>query len=91
MNRTTLIVLRGGSIEPFRNPERLDLDLDRLTIETVTAYKHLDCKHYRLCLDTAAQEDWAQFHCNHCRAYDVAEPTDEEKQALIRLGRLLQP
>lgn len=65
-----------------RNPVPL---LEKLSIDNVTEFKNIDCKHYELCLDQASDDNWPQFHCNSCEAYEQSE----ESLDLIKLLKAL--
>jgi hypothetical protein len=47
----------------------------KLTTENVCQFKNVDCKFYEQCLFEAADNNWSQFHCRECQAY---EPIEEE-------------
>lgn len=49
------------------NPQALSDEY--LTPTSVEAYKRYKCIRYLLCLDTAANAGWQQFHCNDCKVY----------------------
>jgi hypothetical protein len=71
----------------LHNPQRLDAA--NLTPENVDEYKRSDCRFYKQCLSAAARANWAQFHCNDCRAFEPVEANSDEQKVLTQLGRLL--
>jgi hypothetical protein len=56
-----------------------------LCIDTVDEYKKSNCRLYDGCLDVAVNENWLQFHCRDCQAYEpVPEPEDSHLTALAK-------
>ncbi len=51
-----------------RNPVPL---LVKLTIRNVKKYKKISCAFYESCLNSAADDNWPQFHCRECNAYEI--------------------
>jgi len=45
----------------------------KLFPDTVENHKKYDCKFYEKCLDTASENNWPQFHCRSCKAYEKEE------------------
>ena len=64
------------------NPQPLDLNL---TIDTVSRYKHYDCRTYLSCLDTACLAQWEQFHCLTCLVYEPTQPDEDELKTIARV------
>jgi hypothetical protein len=60
-----------------------------LTPDTVEKHKHYDCRSYGACLDEAVRENWHQFHCRACRAYEALAADDPSNLVLTRLARAL--
>jgi len=85
-----LVVPPNGAVEPpTQNPQPLLDHADHLTIDNVGRYKRSECRYYVRCVDVAVRENWPQFTCNACLAFEPIEVDSDEQKALERLARLL--
>jgi len=72
------------------NPQPLH---EVITGDGVELYKRYRCINYTKCLDTAAESNWLQFHCNDCKVYVEQPPEEAEKistDAHAAMVKLLQ-
>jgi hypothetical protein len=46
--------------------------------DTVSEVKRGDCTFYNCCLDQAEKENWPNFGCQNCTAYQAIDPTQRE-------------
>ena len=86
-----LLETEEGGPDPTRpNPLPMTVErADRVTLDNVERFKNWDCKFYEKCLYYAAKNNWPQWHCLRCQAFEEAEPDDLERATFARIGQVL--
>lgn len=50
----------------------------RLTMDTIELVKRGDCSFYNCCMDQAIKENWPNFGCQSCTAYQAIDSMQKE-------------
>ena len=73
-----------------KNPQPIDDSMaDKLTLESVSDIKHVDCAFYSECLGQAVSGDWANFTCGSCKSYQMIDQ-DQRTHDNLMLRVLLE-
>jgi hypothetical protein len=57
-----------------------------LSLDAAARLRHLDCRRYSRCLDTALAENWLSFTCVRCDAFEPAPRQPVEPRRASALG-----